>query len=75
MARAWLIRIFACILIAAIASSTARAQSADELAALTQQVEQLYGQAKYAEAGALSEQLLAARERVLGPAKAGAEIA
>ena len=64
--RARLMRIFACILIAAIAPSMAQAQSADELAALNQQVEQLYGQGKYAEAGALAEQVLAASERVLG---------
>ena len=67
MLPARLMRIFACILIAALAPSTARAQSADELAALNRQVEQLYGQGKYAEAGALAEQVLEASERVLGP--------
>jgi CHAT domain-containing protein/tetratricopeptide (TPR) repeat protein len=66
MLRAWSIRILACMLIAAIAPSAARAQSADELGALNQQVVQLHGQGKYAEAGALAEQVLAARERVLG---------
>ena len=67
MLRAWFMRILACILIAVIAPSTARAQSADELAALNRQVVQLHGQGKYAEACALAEQVLAARERVLGP--------
>jgi len=71
MLPARLIRIFACILIAAIAPSTAQAQSADELAALNQQVERLHGQAKYAEAGALAEQVLATSERVLGPEHPG----
>ena len=66
MLRARLTLIFACILIAAIAPSTARAQSADELTALNKQIVQLHGQGKYAEAGALAEQLLAAKERVLG---------
>jgi CHAT domain-containing protein/tetratricopeptide (TPR) repeat protein len=65
------LKIFAYILIAGILATiapwTAQAQSANELAAFNRQVVQLHGQGKYAEAGTLAEQVLAARERVLGP--------
>ena len=71
MLRAWLMRIFVFILIAAIlatvAPSTAQAQGADEITALNQQVIQLHGQGKYAEATTISERLLSLAERALGP--------
>ena len=66
MLRTWLIRRFACILIAATAPSTAQAQGANELNALNEQVFQLHGQGKYAEAGAIAERVLAASERLVG---------
>ena len=66
MWRAWSIRIYACILIAAIAPSTAQAQSADEIDVLNQQVEQLIFQGNVAEAAPIAEQALDAGKRDRG---------
>ena len=56
MLRARLMPIFACILTAAIAPLMARAQSADELVTLNEQIVQLHRQGKDAQASALAEQ-------------------
>lgn len=66
MLRAWLIWIFVCILIATTARSTVQAQSAGEIDALNQQVEQLIFQGRFAEAAPIAEQALEAGKRSLG---------
>jgi CHAT domain-containing protein/tetratricopeptide (TPR) repeat protein len=50
-----------------LASSAARSQSSDEAAALNVEVVRLYKAGKYAEATEKAKQLIAIREKVLGP--------
>ena len=69
MARAPMMRLVACIVVAVVvgaASLPVQAQSAEEFEALDQQILQLYREGKYAEATDRAQQVLAARERVLG---------
>ena len=75
MVRGWSMRIFACILIAAIVATVAflaaRVQSADKTDALNQQVTQLYNEGKYAEATVVAERALILAESSLGPEHPG----
>jgi Tetratricopeptide repeat len=70
MGQAWVPRAVAKVLIAVplvgIGLTNSPAQSADDIAALNQQVEQLYGQEKYGEAIPLAEKALVVAERTLG---------
>jgi Flp pilus assembly protein TadD len=57
--------LFAGVLVAMVPAAL-RAQTANDLHALNQQVVQLYGQGKYAEAAAVAREALSLTERVLG---------